>query len=270
MRLSEARRILSEAGVPDSDFDAREIFSELGGFSRLELTLSDVETDDARVIGAISRRASREPLAYILGYAYFYRERYEVNESCLVPRSDTELLVDLAVKLLPEGARFADLCTGSGCVGISVLANTKNTSAILADISESALALASRNAESVGVSDRAELILADVKAGAVSDKLYAVLSNPPYVKDGVYEGLDSEIFFEPKIAFVGGEDGMDFYRAITPIYRDVIDDGGFIAYEIGYDQGELITAVARECGMSCEIIRDLSGNERVALLKRIH
>ena len=111
MKLSEACRILTEAGVPESTFDAREIFSELGGFSRLDLTLCDVETNDTRVTDAIMRRAAREPLAYVLGYAYFYRERYEVNENCLVPRSDTEILVDYAVKHIPSGAHFADLCT---------------------------------------------------------------------------------------------------------------------------------------------------------------
>ena len=270
MKLSEACRILTEAGVPESTFDAREIFSELGGFSRLDLTLCDVETNDTKVTDAIMRRAAREPLAYVLGYAYFYRERYEVNENCLVPRSDTEILVDYAVKHIPSGAHFADLCTGSGCVGISVLANTKNTTATLADISEAALVLAEKNAKDIGVLSRAELVLADVKLNPVCERPYAVLSNPPYVRDEVYKALDAEIFFEPRIAFVGGDDGMDFYRAITPLYRDIIPPEGFIAYEIGYDQGELICEVAAEHGMSCEIIRDLSGNNRVAVLRKIH
>ena len=270
MKLSEACRILADAGVRDSVFDAKEIFSELGGFSRIDLTLTDVQTDNREVIDAIGRRAAREPLAYILGYAYFYREKYKVNENCLVPRADTEILVDYAVRNIPVGAHFADLCTGSGCIGISVLANTKNTTAILADISPDALGLAMENARALGVFERAEFLLADIKAAPVSDKLYAVLSNPPYVRDEVYRTLDKEIFFEPRIAFVGGGDGADFYRAITPLYRDVIDDDGFILYEIGYDQGTLIGKIAEEYGMSCEIIRDLSGNDRVAVLRKNH
>ena len=206
-------------------------------------------------------------LQYIIGNVGFYREEYLVTPDCLIPRADTEILVDYAVKHLPVGARFADLCTGSGCVAISTLKNTKNTTAVAVDISSGALDVARKNAKQNGVSDRLTLTLADVKQGAVCEGIFALLSNPPYVRDDVYPTLDGEIFHEPKIAFVGGRDGGDFYRRITEIYRDIIDRDGFIAYEIGYDQAELLREIAEQNRMSCEIIKDLSGNDRVSVLR---
>jgi release factor glutamine methyltransferase len=187
----------------------------------------------------------------------------------LIPRADTETLVDFAVKNLPEGALFLDLCTGSGCVAISTLKNTAHTRAVAVDLSEGALEIARENAERNGVSDRIEFILGDAKGEIETGEIFALLSNPPYVADEVYEGLEGEIFHEPKMAFVGGSDGGDFYRAITPIYRDKIANDGFIAYEIGYDQAELLREIAKDNSMSCEIIKDLGGNDRVAILRII-
>ena len=263
MNLKTAIQILKSAGIDSPEYDARELFRHYG----CEAILGSAESDDPRLISAIKRRKNREPLQYILGSVGFYREEYFVSPDCLIPRSDTETLVDYAVKNIPSGECFVDLCTGSGCVAISTLKNTASTRAIALDLSESALRMARRNAEHNGVSDRIEFISADAKAMAVGGEIYALLSNPPYVADKVYESLEGEIFHEPKMAFVGGEDGGDFYRAITPLYRDRIKKGGFIAYEIGYDQAELLRKIAKDNSMSCEIIKDLGGNDRVAVLK---
>ena len=268
MKLSEAVAALKASGIESAKHDAMEIFSEIGGVSRGEMMIHDVDSPSEAVKSAVLRRASREPLQYIIGKCYFYNEEYEVNESVLIPRSDTEILVEYACRNIPEGKRFLDLCTGSGCVGISTLKNTVTTTAVLVDISEAALRVASANAIRNGVSERAELIRADVLGDAVGGKIFAVLSNPPYVKDAVYETLEKEIFHEPKIAFVGGEDGCDFYRAITKKYKDKIEDGGFIAYEIGYDQRDALAMIGEENGMDCRIIKDYSGNDRVAVLSK--
>lgn len=267
MTLKEAINILSSAGVPDAVHDARAIFSHFGGFADYQLVSREISSDDPDLIDALERRAKREPLQYIIGECDFYRERYFVSRDCLIPRSDTEVLVDFAVRNLPSGAGFLDLCTGSGCVGLSVLSNTENTSATLVDISDSALSIARKNAERLGLLSRAELLLADVLGEPLCDKVYAVLSNPPYVTDTEYEALDEEIYFEPKNAFVGGTDGGDFYRAITEKYRDRLAEGGFIAYEIGYAQADLLCEIAEANRMTCEIIHDLSGNARVAVLR---
>lgn len=267
MTLKEAINILSSAGVPDAVHDARAIFSHFGGFADYELVSREISSDNPDLIDALERRAKREPLQYIIGECDFYRERYFVSPGCLIPRSDTEVLVDFAVNNLPSGERFLDLCTGSGCVGLSVLNNTKNTSAILVDISDGALDIAKRNAERLGLAPRVDFLLADVLGEPLCDEVYAVLSNPPYVTDSEYESLDKEIYFEPKNAFVGGADGGDFYRAITEKYRDRLAVGGFIAYEIGYEQADLLREIAEANRMTCKIIHDLSGNARVAVLR---
>ena len=123
-------------------------------------------------------------------------------------------------------------------------------------------------AEANGVSDRIDFLKCDLMSEVVLGEYFALLSNPPYVADKIYEGLEGEIFHEPKMAFVGGDDGGDFYRRLTPIYRDKIANDGFIAYEIGYDQAEMLRQIAEECSMTCEILKDLGGNDRVAVLRK--
>lgn len=268
MTLKEAEKLLSDAGIEDARHEARIIFAAVGGEPIYKLLTPDYANDTREVEDAVLRRAKREPLAYVIGCVDFYNERYKVTPDCLIPRPDTETLVDYAVNEIPEGESFIDLCTGSGCVAISTLANTKNTRAIAVDISEGALSVARENAGYMSVSDRVEFIRADVTEKPLCDKIFAVLSNPPYVSESAYRTLEPEIFKEPKIAFLGGEDGGDFYRALTPLYRDVIADEGFIAYEIGYDQADLLREIAEENRMRCIILRDLSGNTRVAVLKK--
>ena len=268
MRLEEAISILSEAGIESASHDAEELFCHFAGYSRSTLYLMHrIESDSPALINAVERRAKREPLQYIIGKAYFYRERYKVTPACLIPRFDTEILVDYAVDNLPEGAVFMDLCTGSGCVAISTLRNTKNTYAIAADISADALAIAEENAELNEVSDRISFRRIDLMSEALTDRVFAVLSNPPYVREDVYEELEGEIFCEPRAAFVGGEDGGDFYRHLTPIYKNIIDSEGFIAYEIGYDQADMLRKIAEENGMTCRILKDYGARDRVAVLK---
>lgn len=270
MTLSEAIERLRGAGVPDAEYDARAIFRHFGGFRDYELVLRRISSDDPKLTDAIERRASREPLQYILGRCDFYRESYFVSCDCLIPRQDTEILVDFAVKNLPSGVRFLDLCTGSGCVALSTLNNTEKTSALAVDISEGAIGVARKNAENLGLSCRVEFLVSDARASAIEGDFYAVLSNPPYVTSEEYESLDEEIYFEPKGAFVGGADGGDFYRDITSLYKDRIARVGFIAYEIGAMQGELLKKIAEANEMSCEIINDLSGRARVAVLRPIN
>lgn len=268
MTLREATAILKDSGVDNPEVDARLIFEEFSGLERAQLYLSDAASDDERVLDALRRRAAREPLQYIIGRVGFYREEYLVTRDALIPRSDTEHLVDYAVRHLPRGARFMDICTGTGCIAISTLCNTEGTTATALDISAPALELAKKNALRMGVSDRLEFVLADIlkDGGELRGEYFAVLSNPPYIAESVYEGLAPEIFEEPRKAFVGGEDGLVFYRAITPIAKRLIVREGFIAFEIGYDQGEAIIKIAEENGLVARIIKDWSGNDRVAVL----
>jgi release factor glutamine methyltransferase len=271
LRLSEAIEALRASGIDSPEHDARELFIAYGGFSRtLPPRLNDEAQSDA-LCEAIRRRAAREPLQYILGEVAFYREVYRVTPEVLIPRSDTEILVEAALARLRDGAKFLDLCAGSGCVGISTLCNSSGTECIAVDISEGAVKIARENAELNRVGERYTAIRQDLTETVPSEILArapfdAILSNPPYVASAAYERLEAEIYSEPKIAFVGGEDGGDFYRRLTPLYRPFLSEGGFIAYEIGFDQARLLRNIAEENRMNIEIIPDLSGNPRVAIL----
>ena len=267
MTLREAISVLAEAGIESAEHDARELFRAFAGAG--SYISRELDSTEPQLIRAVERRAAREPLQYIIGRVGFYREEYKVDPSVLIPRSDTEHLVDYAVGHIPCGESFIDLCTGSGCVAISTLKNTRETSAVAVDISASALSVAAENARELGVSDRLTLIEGDALDKEVWGQLrpYAVLSNPPYVSEAAYEALEPEIYREPRCAFVGGVDGGDFYRALIPMAKDVIKPEGFIAFEIGYDQRELILSLAAEHSLFAEVIKDYSGNDRVAVLR---
>ena len=268
MTLKEAEALLKCAGIDEAREEARIIFERLGGIPRYRLTDLEVSCDDARILDAIERRRMREPLAYILGEVDFYRESYEVSPACLIPRADTEVLVDLAVELIPDGEFFLDLCTGSGCVAISTLKNTKGTTAVAVDISPEAIEIAKRNAEKNGVSDRIGFLEADLfKIDLKEYSPFAILSNPPYVSTSAYEALEGEIFFEPKIAFTSGEDGADLLRRLVDVCKRVIRPEGFFAFEIGYNQGDIMRSLGKMHGLSVEVIKDLGERDRVALFR---
>ena len=268
MTLAEVKRRLKNAGIDSYEYDAEVLFDSFSGYTKRDRLLTrEVDSASETLASAVARRCEREPLQYIIGTVGFYREEYKVTPDVLIPRADTEHLVDYAVRNIPEGECFLDLCSGSGCVGISTLNNTKNTTATLVDISPLALDVARENARLNDVDGRITFIEADVTRSIPEGEVYAVLSNPPYIARSVYEALEPEIGYEPEIAFVGGEDGGDFYRLIVPMAKRVIKKEGFIALEIGYDQRELLKALATEHEMSLEIIKDYSGNDRVAVLK---
>lgn len=269
MKLFEAIELLREAGIESADYDAREIFRRFSSDRGIGYIMKHLECENEELTRALMRRAKREPLQYILGSVGFYREEYTVNESVLIPRADTEHLVDYAVHHVPESECFIDICTGSGCIAISTLNNTKGTTALAVDVSSDALGVAKQNAERLGVAERLTLVERDILTSPElgCDKVYAVLSNPPYVSESAYASLEPEIYREPRLAFVGGEDGGDFYRALVPYAKGLIKPEGFIAFEIGYDQKELISSLAEENGLELELIKDYSGNWRVAVMR---
>ncbi len=267
MTLGEAIQILRAGGVDSPEYDARELFRAFSGLGNGIISLQS-SSDSELLYGAVKRRAAREPLQYIIGSVGFYREEYKVTPDCLIPRSDTEILVDYAVKNIPDGETFADLCSGSGCIGISTLKNTTGTRCDSYDISDGALSLTLENARRNGVEERLTAIKKDLLRDEPEGEYFAVLSNPPYIPRQVYEALEAEIFHEPEIAFVGGEDGLVFYERLIPVCAERVKNGGFIALEIGYDQGESLRHLAKKHGFLCEILKDYSGNDRVAILKK--
>ncbi len=263
-------RLLAEAGIDDADREASRLLTHFCGASpALLMADPDREYAGEGLEDAITRRRAREPLAYILGQWDFFGETYAVSPDCLIPRSDTELLVEEAIARLPKGGRFADLCTGSGCVAISTLCHRPDASGIAIDLFPRTLALAAENAARNGVSHRLALRQADVldpSVPATLGSLDLILSNPPYIASSVADTLSPELFHEPRAALDGGEDGLRFYRAILKHYAPCLAPLGLFLFELGYDQADALGALAAENGFACRILRDLGGNPRVAVI----
>jgi release factor glutamine methyltransferase len=242
---------------------------------RTDPTLSLPDPDGA-LSRAVSAREQRYPLQYLLGAWCFWRQEYEVSPDCLIPRPDTELLVEYAARHLPKNGRFIDLCTGSGCIAISLLCERPDLRGVAVDLFENTLALAQRNAHRNGIGvDRLTLLRADVLVGDFMSSLGAfdaIISNPPYITPAVIDTLAPELAFEPRAALDGGEDGLLFYRRMVTgqDYRAALTDGGCFIFEIGYDQGDALHRLARTHGDACAICRDLGGQERMAVLTPVH
>lgn len=212
------------------------------------------------------------PLAQILGRQSFYGLDFFVNEDVLIPRADTECLVDLVLEDYADLAKQAgssslkilDLCTGSGCIGISVAKHLPYQELLLLDLSEKALAVAKKNAEK-HLGENVTLLQSDLLTGVQGKKFSLLLSNPPYIVSRVIPGLEREVSeYEPKMALDGGEDGLVFYRRIAKEAKAVLLPGARLYLEIGYDQGESVKDIFQKEGYEAvEVFPDLSGNPRV-------
>ena len=219
----------------------------------------------------MQKREKHVPLQYIIGKWEFYRQIYIVDENCLIPRSDTEILVEKVIELLPPSAFFVDLCTGSGCIAVSILDERKDTTAIMVDKFEKTLELAQKNANLNGVDGRVKAMLFDVLSEEnklLGMKFDAIISNPPYIRPEVIEELSEEVKHEPYAALYGGDDGLIFYNKIVKDYSKFLKKDGIMLFEIGYDQADDLNRIANENGFSCEIFKDYGGNDRVALLRK--
>ena len=272
MNYNELIKRLSNISPNEFDFEARVMIENFTNIKyEYVLTHRDDEINSEKLNEAIQKRENRIPLQYIVGKWEFYRQEYFVDENCLIPRSDTEILVEKAIELLPKGARFLDLCTGSGCIAISTLAERKDTSAIMVDKFEKTLFLAQKNALHNGVENRVKALLLDILADEKmleNERFDAILSNPPYIRPEVIETLSEEVKKEPYVALYGGDDGLLFYNKITRDYSKLLKKDGIIIYEIGYDQANDITIIANNNNFNCQIVKDYGGNDRVAILTK--
>ncbi len=263
---------LAEAGIENDRSEAAMLICHFCGINKAELLgRREEDFDSPALVEAVKRRCGRYPLQYILGYWEFCRETYRVTEDTLIPRADTEKLVELAVRMMPEHARFLDLCTGSGCIAISALAARPDCRAVAVDLFESTLEIAGENAERNGVGDRIGLIAKDVLEPSFMDELGifdCILSNPPYIETKQLSLLDEELSFEPEAALDGGDDGLRFYRVIVKEYERFLRPDGMMLLEIGWNQGKAVAAIAAEAGFRCEIYKDYGGNDRVAYLTK--
>ncbi|MBR1796548.1 MAG: peptide chain release factor N(5)-glutamine methyltransferase [Clostridiales bacterium] len=288
--IDKAVKILTEAGIPEDDarFDIGVIFSYLGD-----------EAD--RFDEAVHKRASGMPVAYVIGQQAFYTEEYKVTQDVLIPRADTELLVESALQFLGElklpigdvglvpmcplsssnddnigrDPRLLDLCTGTGCVGISIFNHLYMSSryrfpeAVLTDVSEKAMEVARLNVGEVSV---APSYLKVMKLDVLTEELPedigvfdVITANPPYINSSDMEALDAGVKdFEPELALRGGDDGLIFYPHICNIALRCLREGGALIVEHGYDQGEQVAQILTDKGLcNVKTLKDFGGNDRV-------
>lgn len=257
---------LKEAEIGEAQLDARILLEEVCGTDHNTLLchgdreVSEAEEEQYRK--ALEQRAVHVPLQHLLGYQDFMGLRFQVNEHVLIPRQDTEILVEEAMRYLHDGMRILDLCTGSGCILLSLLHYSNDCEGTGVDISKEALQVAALNAELLGI--KADFLKSDLYE-KVTGKFDLLVSNPPYIERKVIPTLMEEVReYDPYIALDGGEDGLDFYRRIIGGAQDYLKRGGQILMEIGSGQAQAVSELLREAGFKeIDVCRDFAGLDRV-------
>lgn len=272
---TDGKQRLEQAGVPEADLDAWYLLEYVTGISRAAFYADqDKEVPKAQkeqYEDCLKKRIRRIPLQHITGGQEFMGLNFRVNEHVLIPRQDTETLVEQALDLLKAKAapqaegkyRFLDMCTGSGCILLSMLFRARYpATGIGADISEKALAVARDNADALGM--KADFIQGDLFEN-VKGKFSMILSNPPYIPSAVIETLQEEVrLHDPREALDGKEDGLYFYRRIVKESREYLLAGGYLLLEIGHDQAEEVSGLMHQAGYSdVRVKKDLAGLDRV-------
>ena len=274
--MIETKRRLKHIGKAEYSIEAVGMLEAITGLGRVAQVLEEDRIvsvlEEEKLERFLLERENHRPLQYILGTCEFMGLSFAVGEGVLIPRSDTEVLVEAVLEILGENETplpvVLDMCTGSGCIAIS-LAKHGRYAVLGADISPAALSFARRNAQSHGVG--AELFIESDLFAAVPQaylgRLDAVVSNPPYIKGEEIPGLMPEVsVYEPLHALDGGADGLDFYRRLIAEARAWLTAEGWLFFEIGYDQGADVVCLMEQAGYeACEVRQDLAGLDRVVL-----
>jgi release factor glutamine methyltransferase len=272
---------LSEAGIDEAALDARLLLEHICHTDRNELLVhgdsirSDLEKQFYEIV--IEKRALRIPLQHITGVQEFMGLEFKVNEHTLIPRQDTEILVEEAMRHVSDGMRILDMCTGSGCILLSLLKYSNECEGVGIDISKEALIVARENASRLGLD--ADFLCGDLfeplenyVSKKTKDRLFDVIvSNPPYIETAVIPTLMPEVReHEPMMALDGMEDGLYFYRKIVDKSIGYIRKGGNLFFEIGYNQGEAVSKLMSDAGYSqVRVIKDYAGLDRVVMGTRV-
>ena len=266
-----ARDRLKAAGVDSPAIDARLLLQAAAGASRADI-LNDpyrplTAEQQARLGDYLERRTRREPVGRIVGRQGFWKIALKVTPDVLSPRSDSEAIVDHALKAFPEAMAFRmlDIGVGSGALLLAILAERPAAKGLGTDVSDEALAVARENAANLDLDHRAAFLHASWADGLEDESFELVVSNPPYVATAVIETLEPEVRdHDPRLALDGGPDGLDAYRALAPEVLRVLKPGGVFAVEIGHDQAGPVAGLFREAGArEVRVLPDLAGRDRV-------
>lgn len=289
IRIGEKQ--LADAGVADAAIDAKELYCYMMGYDRVALMMhwQDILQDNQceAYFELIAERASRVPLQHITGEQEFMGLSFKVSDKVLIPRQDTETMVEDAIELIEKGtirgnayaagkplrgtAEVLDLCCGSGAIGISIACSCEKSKVLCSDISAEAIAVARENAalnkcRNIKFAE-SDMFNAKVFQGTLGRKKFdLIISNPPYIASEVINGLEPEVReHEPMLALDGGSDGLDFYRIIAEESAEHLKNDGVLMLEIGYDQKEAVKSLLRESGKYEKIVglTDLAGLDRI-------
>lgn len=265
----EGRRVLAQAGIEEAGLDARLLLEYVCGTGRNDLLVhGDREVSDGKkqeYEKVIAQRARHIPLQHLTGVQEFMGLVFHVNGHVLIPRQDTEILVEEVLKELHDGMRVLDMCTGSGCILISLLHYTNGCEGVGVDYSQEALDMADRNAaDLLEPAARVEFLFSDLFE-KVEGRFDVIVSNPPYIRTEVIETLMPEVReHEPLMALDGTEDGLFFYREIVDKSREYLMRGGKLYFEIGYDQAGSVSRLLEDAGYTeIEVSKDYAGLDRV-------
>lgn len=271
----DVRRQLRESGVEASTLEARELVCFGTGKSREELQrdsrLYASPEREAQVRRLVERRMAGEPVAYLIGEWEFYGLPLDISQEVLIPRADTEVLAEQAIayiKTLGE-CRVLDLCAGSGCVGLAVASQCPQARVVLGEIDDSALKICRQNIRRNGLSARVSPVQMDAreKPARSLGEFQCVVCNPPYIPTGDIAGLEISVRdYEPHLALDGGADGLDFYRAVTREWREVLVPGGRLYFEVGIGQADPVLRLMRSQGFGdLQVVKDYHKIPRVVL-----
>jgi len=277
MLYEKGKEQLIQARIEDAAWDARLLLEHICHTGRNDLLVHgdrEVQEDKTQAyLKMIQKRAEHIPLQQLTGVCEFMGLEFFVNENVLIPRQDTEILVEEVLKHLHDGFRILDMCTGSGCILLSLLHYSNDCVGVGADFSKEALAVAQKNAEKLfkaadlteeDFSEHVTFVHSDLFSN-VQGRFEIIVSNPPYIQTEVIGGLMEEVRdHEPMMALDGGADGLDFYRKIITDSRAYLCGGGMLFFEIGYDQREEVMALMKDAGF-CDVtaVKDFAGLDRV-------
>lgn len=267
--------VLKEAGIEEYILEAELFLAHTLNRTRLDIltdSFYEVSKKDQQIFeDMIKRRSLCEPAAYIIGTKEFMGLDFKVKPGILIPRPDTETLVEAVIEKIKEKGfkKSAEVGIGSGCISISIAKYT-DIECVGSDISPVAVETAVENAKNNEVEDRVKFYLGDVFKGIPEGKYDIVVSNPPYIRQKDMETLMDDVKnYEPHTALYGGKDGLDFYRRITEEGKELLNDGGYIFYEIGYDEAVEVSQILEVNGfVDIEVVKDLSGLDRVVSARK--
>lgn len=260
---------LAAASVPGAETDARLLLEFVCAADRNTLLAHGdrevTKEQEERYRELVAKRSLRIPLQYLIGEQDFMGLRFTVNRHVLIPRQDTEILVEEALRYLHDGMRVLDMCTGSGCILISLLHYSNNCEGVGADISGEALKVAEENAGKLLGNRSFRFVQSDL-FDKVEGMFDMIISNPPYIRSDVIDTLMPEVReHEPRLSLDGGGDGLLFYRQILEACPRYLKKGGMLFFEIGYDQGEAVSRMMEQAGfLETKVVKDYGGMDRVA------